>query len=325
MTPVRESLITVIIPVYGAERFIERTVRSVLSQTFTEWELILVDDCSPDGSGMICDSLAMEDKRIRVIHRTQNGGLSAARNTGLDNALGRFVTFIDADDTVDPLYLATLMRLQRETGAKITTTLYQKFDDGTEPRTYPSGDTVTLPPLDALDDMLHQLTIDNSACGKLYDISLWKDLRFRTGIGYEDLDIMPLLLLRTNALAFNTSRLYFYRQHPASYIHSFNPRRADVLDVTARICTLVSREAPQLIPAARDREFAAAFNILLLAAANGYNDPSLRRRCLELIRSNRRASLTGRRIRRKNRLGALLSYFPGAAAIAAICSLIKKK
>ena len=99
--------ISIIIPVYNTEKYLRRCIESVLSQSFTDFELILVDDGSKDSSPQICDEYASQDKRVRVIHKV-NGGVSAARNDGLDIAKGEYVTFIDSDDWVEREYLQSL-------------------------------------------------------------------------------------------------------------------------------------------------------------------------------------------------------------------------
>lgn len=102
--------ISIIVPVYKAEKYLHRCVDSILAQTFTDWECILVDDGSPDGSGAICDEYAAKDARIQVIHK-ENGGVSSARNAGMDNATGEWITFIDSDDYVATDYLDSMMKL----------------------------------------------------------------------------------------------------------------------------------------------------------------------------------------------------------------------
>ena len=100
MTP----LISIIVPVYKVEQFLPRCIDSILNQTFTDFELLLIDDGSPDNSGAICDEYALKDKRVRVFHK-ENGGVSSARNVGLDNAKGEWITFIDADDCISHDFL----------------------------------------------------------------------------------------------------------------------------------------------------------------------------------------------------------------------------
>lgn len=106
-------LVSVVVPVYNAEEYIARCVESILTQTYDKLELILVDDGSPDGSGGICDEYALKDKRIRVIH-TINCGVSHARNTGLDNATGKYIVFVDSDDWVEPEHLELLLPVNNE-------------------------------------------------------------------------------------------------------------------------------------------------------------------------------------------------------------------
>lgn len=101
--------ISVIIPVYNAESYLERSVNSVINQTFPDWELILVDDGSKDGSGQICDGFAQRDSRVRVIHQ-ENAGAGAARNAGIAQAKGNYVVYVDADDTVERNYLELLSK-----------------------------------------------------------------------------------------------------------------------------------------------------------------------------------------------------------------------
>lgn len=97
--------LSIIVPVYGAEKYLPAMIESVIAQSFTDWELILVDDGSKDNSGQICDQYAEIDSRIRVVHK-QNGGVSSARNEGIKHAMGEFITFVDADDTLNPSFLA---------------------------------------------------------------------------------------------------------------------------------------------------------------------------------------------------------------------------
>lgn len=100
----RQSIISIIIPVYKVEKYIRKCLDSILVQTFPNWEALLIDDGSPDNSGVICDEYAAKDNRFRVFHK-QNGGVSSARNMGLDNAIGEWITFVDADDYLLPSFL----------------------------------------------------------------------------------------------------------------------------------------------------------------------------------------------------------------------------
>lgn len=126
-----EPLISVIVPVYKVEAFLEQCVASVLGQDYREVELLLVDDGSPDSSGRICDALALKDKRVKVFHKA-NAGPSAARNLALDSAGGEFIFFLDADDLVLPGAFTTLVSNCLSTGADIAIGSFARFSDGVQ-------------------------------------------------------------------------------------------------------------------------------------------------------------------------------------------------
>ena len=105
-----KGLISVIVPVYNVEKYLAKCIDSLLAQTFSDFEILLVNDGSPDASGQICDALAKSDDRIRVIHK-ENGGAASARNSGLDAAKGDYIAFVDGDDLIHPQYLECLLAL----------------------------------------------------------------------------------------------------------------------------------------------------------------------------------------------------------------------
>lgn len=115
---VNNPIISIIVPVYNAERFLHRCIDSILVQTFTEWELILVDDGSKDSSGHICDDYAARDRRIRVFHK-KNGGVTSARKIGFENAKGTWIGFVDADDEILPFYYQSLYEVGKIKGCSI--------------------------------------------------------------------------------------------------------------------------------------------------------------------------------------------------------------
>ena len=121
------KLISVIVPVYNVEKYLGECIESILSQTYENFELILVDDGSPDNSGKICDEYAEKDNRIRVIHK-ENGGVSSARNTGLDNAKGEYITFVDSDDIIDKQYLELMYKRIVEVDSDMCFCHFDRFD-----------------------------------------------------------------------------------------------------------------------------------------------------------------------------------------------------
>lgn len=258
-------LISVIVPVYNGERYMAECIECVLSQTYHNLELIIVDDGSTDDTGRITRQFAAGDKRIKLI-RQSNLGPSSARNTGLENARGSYLTFIDADDVISQDYLEILYILLCETDAEIAactfTRKYHKL--GLYNENY-----VTLDSRGYVADVLYQRLSDNSICGKLFNASLWENVRFRD-MRYEDLEVFPRVCLKSKSVTFTEARLYFYRTNVDSFINTFSPERFDstkAADLILHHITEAKCDA-RLIGAARSRKLAANFNVFLLAYGN---------------------------------------------------------
>lgn len=297
-------MVSIVVPVYNAARYLEECIASVFSQSFDDWELILVDDGSSDGSGRIIDRMADADTRVKAIHRP-NGGMSAARNTGIAAAAGEYVYFLDADDILHPDALKLLMQAFQVDGvdlaicgAEIGKSCRFKKTNGC--------DFVIMSPEDAIADSLYQKNILHAPWGKIYRRMLMDKVGFTDGLCYEDLDFFYRYCLLCDKVAYTPVSLYFYRQHAESVMHVWKPRRLDVLTVVDDIERYMEQNHPSLAGAARDRKLSANFNIFLLATRHGQADVAAR--CWNVVRKYRYASLTDRNVRVKNKLGILLSY-----------------
>ena len=164
--------ISVIVPVYNTEKYLPRCIESVLAQTFVDWEMLLIDDGSTDASGSICDEYAAKDERIRVFHK-ENGGVSSARNLGLDNAQGEWITFVDSDDWIEENFLKSFDgNLDADL---VLGNMIEKGPLGNLLRNIPSG--YHHPLKKALEGNLTKLAFESS-CGKMFRGSLIKKLRF---------------------------------------------------------------------------------------------------------------------------------------------------
>ncbi len=316
-------MVSIIVPAYNAERYLPEAVASVISQSVSDWELLLVDDGSTDTTPALCDSFAASDTRIRSFHKT-NGGLSDARNYGLDHARGDFIAFLDADDILHPDFLwITLSCAAKHKSAShdfIVAVEFAHFSDKSPFGEMSAGRLdvpapICLSPSRAVEYSLYQtplpdsdMILDNSAWGKLYPAGLWEKVRFTKGIWYEDMDIFYRAWRLVDSVVVLPVRLIGYRQHPASFLHTFTLRRADALDVTDRMLECLTESS--LHRAARVRRFAAHCNILTILYANRANAPEIEARCLRVIRSDRGAVLRNGRARAKDRIGALIGYLP---------------
>lgn len=307
----RQPLISVIVPVYNVEKYVGKCVDSILNQSYKNLDIILVDDGSTDRSGEICDDYAHHNANIRVIHQS-NGGLSAARNAGLDVMTGEYVTFVDSDDMIHRECITTLYRYIETERAEISTiSAIDIEDDDVCPTTAPRGELkVFYSGVEAVESMLFQQRfIDNSAWGKLYKASFFETHRFPVGILYEDLATIPYVCLEAKCIATSATPLYFYRKRETSILGSFSLKRSDVLDVVDDLVKFMGQHHKELIDAACSRKFSANMNILWLMSATGIKDDAIVARCWENIKQLRKMTLINPRVRMKNKLGALTSIF----------------
>lgn len=213
----KAPLISVIVPVYNTEEYLADCVDSVLSQTYTNLELLLVDDGSTDSSGSRCDHHALSDDRVRVIHQG-NAGLSEARNIGLRHASGQCVLFLDSDDWISAECTEALLALMRDGDAQVAMC-------GTARVSGPVEAGASVGPVDTLvlsgDEFLrnpdpYQPVHPVSACAKLIRRELLEDIRFPPGRLHEDVFVTHLILHRAGRVALTRRALHFYRQRPGS-------------------------------------------------------------------------------------------------------------
>ena len=212
-------LISVIIPVYNVAKYLPRCLDSVYQQTYNNLEIILVDDGSTDNSLEICNQYAKQDKRIVVIHQ-ENGGLSAARNSGMDHMQGEFFTFIDSDDWVTPDYCEVLFQAIKKSGADVSASIFiHTWPDNTHssPKGFPLTDLL----LEKEELSLFLLNIIQCATMKLFRASLAKTLRFDTHYTlYEDVPFSFFLQQQIRTLYYTPQPTYCYFQRKNSAMHA---------------------------------------------------------------------------------------------------------
>ncbi len=193
--------ISVIIPIYKVEEYLRRCLDSVLGQTYRALDVILVDDGSPDGCPAICDEYAARDSRVRVIHKP-NGGLSDARNAGLDIAAGRWIGFVDSDDWLEPEMFERLRDAAARGEAEMAVCNYCLADDRlAEWKTIGVEEELLAERDDALRLLLEDKQLQNYVWNKLYAAELWQDIRFPVGKAFEDIDTTWKLVDRCQRVA----------------------------------------------------------------------------------------------------------------------------
>ena len=248
----QDALVSIIIPVYNVAQYLGACLDSVLAQTYRETEVVLIDDGSPDSSGAICDEYAARDSRVRVMHK-QNGGVSSARNLGLDLARGAYVTFVDGDDTVDPTYVERLVAVAGARDAELAFCGYCKHEqteDGERITPVAEGldATVDLTDKDArfafFARFLRRKHSISTVCWRiLFRKDMLVGVRFHPNIRIgEDLLFVLHALLEAKRVACINDPLYRFRYNRASvtntyrrnYVHGQNLLWSEVKEVFAR-------------------------------------------------------------------------------------------
>ena len=241
-------MVSVIVPVYNCERFLNNCVEMILGQDHVKMELLLVDDGSSDASARICDEWARRDERVRVLHKA-NGGAASARNLGIDNARGEFIAFVDADDAIPSGHLAALLEVQRKTGADIVSASV----------TYLPGPVIRHASCvcDArrfIELVLYRDGVGDYPVSKLYRKEMFCGLRFREGITSEDFEIFYRLYRRAGMVAITDRTTYYYRQNSTSVSNSgFSEKFFNRIDICERLLRDVQKDDPTLLCAARSR------------------------------------------------------------------------
>ncbi len=225
--------ISVIVPIYKVEAFMHKCVDSILRQTFTDFELILVDDGSPDNCGALCDAYAKKDGRVRVIHK-KNGGLSDARNAGIEIAEGKYIAFVDSDDWVSDTFLSVMHDEAVRTDADIVAVNFHKvYDDRSDPpqEIKPSVCTGT----QSMERLYANESIYiNIACNKLYKRALFDNICYPVGRLHEDGLTTYKLLYQAKKVSLLQEDLYCYYQRPTSIMNTaFTEARTDEYRVYA--------------------------------------------------------------------------------------------
>ncbi len=242
-----EALISVIVPVYRVEAYLPRCVESLLGQTCEVFELILVDDGSPDGCGKLCDGYAVRDPRVRVIHK-ENGGLSDARNAGLAVARGEYLAFVDSDDWVAPRYLERLLAGLEETGAdicecgKVSTAQAAEFSEQRSPAVAWDG-------VPALGELIRDGEFHQYVWNKLYRAKLLEGLEFPLGKTNEDEFWTYRVFARAGKVARIPDVLYAYFQRDSGIMGSpYSLKRLDVLEAKVQRQRFLESRFPELAP-----------------------------------------------------------------------------
>ncbi|MCX2477729.1 glycosyltransferase [Pedobacter sp. MC2016-15] len=263
--------LSVIVPVYNKELYIDSSIMSILNQSYTDLELILVNDGSTDDSGKKCDYYANVDSRVRVFHQ-QNGGVSSARNKGLNHARGAYIGFVDCDDTLEPDMYEILMRNAKKHEADISVCGVQKFFPDKVEVYYGTGNTTVYDRAEGVSALLKKKFL-RSVYDKIYKAELAKSAKFEGRIN-EDIYYNFLVFMKARKSVFDDQLLYNYiiRDNSVS-MSKFSVKWMDTIALSQKIVAACKEELPELNGLAREFDFIthiSLLNLLILSGKDAY-------------------------------------------------------
>lgn len=303
-------MISVLVPVYNVEKYLRRCIDSILAQTYTDYEIILVNDGSTDQSGALCDAYGAEYDCIRVIHQA-NAGLAQVRNVSVAAARGEYITFVDSDDAIEPTYLETLMGDLQETASDLSICSWcEVSDDGV--RTDLSWDQKekglqVWETEQAAKTLLYQKGIDNNMWGKLYAAELLEGVVFPAGKVYEDIAVAYQIFLKAKKVCYRPAALYRYTCNTSGISQSvFTPKRMDLIDNVEAMYADVEKRFSDYRSAARSRLLRAYIHVYLQIPDSADYQPYMRR-VFSGIRKNCFAVAADPEAKRGTRMAAVLA------------------
>ena len=268
-------MISLIVPVYNVEKYLKNCLDSILNQSYSDFELILVDDGSTDQSGKICDEAQKMDSRIRVLHK-ENGGLSSARNAGTRLARGEELAYIDSDDMIHPDYLKILLQNLEKTGADISVCRYVDFEDQDPFGKMPETEKLSvISGREAVEQIVGpHLRYMITAWGKLYKAALKELLIYPEGKIHEDEYVTYQVFYHAEKLAVTDRPLYGYRQNPNSIMHVYSPKHLDGLEGIEGSVNWLKERGEDRLSVLAEKRYLLSIEIQWYKAKKGNQDPS---------------------------------------------------
>lgn len=298
--------ISIIVPVYNVEAYLEKCVESILKQTYTNLEILLVNDGSTDKSGELCDKLALRDHRIRVIHK-ENGGLSDARNRGIDEASSNLIGFIDSDDYIDEDMYETLYRQMVASKADLSMCGHYDVYHQIPEKQVAEIKTWELMPEEAIKMVMEAKILSVTAVNKLYKKALFEQLRFRIGKIAEDAFIMVDLIHQCSKIvATNEKKYYYVHRENSITTQKFSLKFLNVIEAYEQNAKIISENYPDLYDVAIMRLNWAYFYVLdRLLVDNDFKDKVLEDRLISYLKKNKKSILMDSRFTRARKMSFL--------------------
>lgn len=304
----RKPVISIILPIYNIEKYLDKCMDSIINQTYKNLEIIMVDDGSTDGCGVKCDGFLKQDRRVVVYHKT-NGGLSDARNYGISRANGEYIACIDPDDYVDLDYIEYLFDILMKYNSRMSICQHRvRYSNGTVKDYGKNGDEA-LSAKCCVERLLYHDVIDTSAWAKLYHKSLFEKVQYPKGRIFEDIGTTYALMLQCDYIAVGYQSKYNYIFHDNSVVNSeFKPNKLDLLEMTDIMGKNVEKIFPDLSEAVlRRRVYSRISTLNQMLTISNYEKE--KKDILEFIRKNRGKVLKNNKAPIRDKIALIMLTF----------------
>lgn len=303
-----KDLISIIIPIYNAEKSLNRCLESIKNQTYINLEILLIDDGSSDNSSKICKKFCEHDQRF-IYFKNENQGVAKTRDFGIQKSRGKYLTFVDSDDYISCKYIELLYDLLIQNKSDISICLSRKVYDEKENIANDDkmlkNNVILYDNFEAIEDMLYEKKIDTSFWGKMYKSQLLKKIRISDYKIFEDLDTMYKILLKCDSVCLTDSKLYYYYIRKDSLSHNtFSEKNILVLEILDELEQNITKITKKLSNAILARKMNANFYILRNTKKDSVEYINAKR----FIKNNRFKVLKNKKISKKLFFGIMISY-----------------
>lgn len=312
----KKSLVSIIIPVYNVEKFVKESVLSAITQTYQNLEIVVVNDGSTDNSSKICHELEKKDNRVKVYDK-ENGGVSSARNFGVEHAKGEYLMFLDGDDRLTANAVEGLLEVLQREDADICIgkgiTISEK--DTMKPKPSSKNSFIkVLTPEEAIENALYEADFSFSCNIKIYKKNVFKNISFPNGRTFEDLATIYKVFLNCKKIVYTKFNMYYYILRSGSIVSSLNPlKNIDFFVAAQEVQGFIEANYPNILKAANYKVFSAALELFVkyppsekqLSSQNKKDKKNI----WNIIKKYRTEILINKKSRTKYRILAFVSYF----------------
>lgn len=304
--------VSIIVPVYNVESFLNECVQSIFAQTYKNIEIVLVDDGATDNSGKMCDEYSLKDDRIVVIHK-ENGGLSSARNAGIEKATGDYLIFVDSDDVISPSMVETMVSKALEYDTDIVSSLITEDKNLLE--TGNRADVKIFTVHEGLRCIFSDRIVVTSSSGKMYARNLWDSIRFPTGRIFEDYaTIYKVIIASKGKIVSFADYNYYYRTNPNSITKTaFNHKRMQFYEVNDSVVSDVKELYPDLLSVIQNRVTRQSISYFRDMYASDYDNREDIKYVVKMVRKGIFRYLFTAYAFKSKMYGLLIAIIPGLA------------